>query len=278
MLPVQRMRISMRRVYVPLSRPWQLLASADMTPGRRRAILAAARDAYRGVLPERYHGYPASFRAAFENAVERELAGSQAILDVGGGRSPTIPPGDRPRGCRYVGLDISKDELERAPTGSYDAIVPGNIAVADPSLNERFDLVVSFQALEHVRGLARAFENMRMYLRPGGRLVTQLSGRFAIYALIGRITPDPITHRVQRRLFGRAPDTVFRGYYDQCYFRALERITASWSDREIVPLWIAEPYFHFSPLLRAGYLAYEEWAREDDRKNLAPYYRVIARR
>ena len=249
-----------------------------LTP-RSPSILAVARNAYRGDLPERYRDYPASFRAPFERILAAALAGGGTdILDVGSGRTPTVPPERRPAGCRYVGLDISRGELERAPAGSYDEVVAGDIVTFDPALEERFDLIVSFQALEHVEGLDRALENIRRYLRPGGRLVAQLSGTFSAYGLISRVTPRPVTHWVQRRLYGRDPDTVFRSHYDRCWHAALERMTEAWAEREIAPLWIAEPYFHFSRVLRSAYLAYEEWARRGGRNNLAPYYLVTARR
>jgi hypothetical protein len=71
---------------------------------------------------------------------------------------------------------------------------------------------------------------------------------------------------------------VFRAHYDKCYFRALERLLAPWDEADITPLWMAEPYVHFSRILRSSYILYEEWARERRMRDLAPYYLVVARR
>ncbi|MDQ3979876.1 MAG: class I SAM-dependent methyltransferase [Actinomycetota bacterium] len=246
--------------------------------GRTRGVLDAARRGYCGELPERYLDYPVSFRLPFERALAPLLAAARQVLDVGGGRTPTVVPADRPAGCWYVGLDELRSELELAPAGSYDEIVAGDITGTDRSLEERFDLIVSFQALEHVSDLERALANMFLYLRPHGKLLVQLSGRFSVYALISRITPPPLARQIQRRLYQRDPDTVFRARYDRCYFRSLERMMRSWCQAEITPLWLAMPYFRFSRLLASAYLFYEEWARESGWVNLAPYYLIEGRK
>lgn len=245
---------------------------------QRREILIAARRSYRGDLPERYWDHPASFRAPFDELVNERLRTDQLVLDVGGGRSPTVPPRARPPGSRYVGLDVSLAELERAPSGAYDELIVGDISDERPDLKERFDLVVSFQALEHVRQLERAFDNIFRYLRPGGQLVAQLSATFSVYGLLNRVTPHSVNRRLQHRLYGRPPDTVCRAHYDHCYFDALHRMMGPWSKVEVRPLWIAEPYFHFSRMFRSAYIAYEEWTRTSNRTNLAPYYLITATR
>jgi SAM-dependent methyltransferase len=239
-----------------------------------RAVAAAA---YRGERPRRYDGYPASFRLPFDAALGRVLAPGQRILDVGGGRTPTVDAALRPPGCRYVGCDIAGAELALAGAG-YDESVVVDATRFEPALVESFDVVLSFQALEHVRPLPAAIECIRRYLRPGGQLVAQLSGAFAAYSLVARVTPRRLTEWAQLRLYGRAPETVFRPSYHRCWSDALERMLEPWAEATVTPLWIAEPYFHFSPHLRGAYLAYEEWARRGGRRNLAPYYLLVATR
>lgn len=250
----------------------------NATLGAPPSIRASAAAAFRGRLPERYDGYPASFRASFDRAVGAVLRPGQRVLDVGSGRSPSLRPGARPDGCWYVGADIVADELRLAPEGSYDATLVDDITRFSPALEASFDLIISFQVLEHVKPLAPALENMRRYLRPGGALVAQLSGAFAAYSLIARVTPRPVTEWAQRRLYGRLPETVFPARYDRCWYGALCRHLEAWRSATVTPLWIAAPYFRFSRPLRAAYVAYEEWARRADRRNLAPYYVIEARR
>ncbi len=241
-------------------------------------ILAVSRAAYRGRLPERYHDYPASFRAPFDRAVAAVIGPGQRILDVGGGRRATVAPDRRPPGCSYAGLDILATELGLAPAGSYDELIVGDISRRQPELVGGFDLIVSFQMLEHVDGLDRAIANMVEYLRPGGHLVAQLSGSFASYSLIARVVPHSMARRIQSRLYGRAPETVFPAHYDRCYDSALRRMIPAGASADIVPQWIAAPYFKFSRTLQSAYIAYEEWARRGGRANLAPYYLLTVRK
>lgn len=249
----------------------------QLRPPALRNALGAAKGAYRGRVPARY-GDGVAFRSAFDAAVASVLAPQQTVLDVGSGRAPTIPPEERPPGCRYVGLDLSRTELERAPAGSYDEMIVADTVEYVPSLEEQFDLVVSFQVLEHVRPLDQAFDNLRRYLRPGGQLVAQMSGTFSVFGVLNRAIPQSVAVWLLRRFLDRDPETVFPAHYHRCYFTALERILEPWDESEVIPRFIGEPYFHFSPPLRAGFIAYEEWAVQRDRKNLASYYVVRATR
>ncbi|MCA1690686.1 MAG: class I SAM-dependent methyltransferase [Actinobacteria bacterium] len=248
-----------------------------LRPPAIRGALGAAKEAYRGRVPARY-GDGAAFRAGFDEALAKVLAPHQAVLDVGSGRTPTIPLGVRLPGCRYVGLDISHGELERAPAGSYDEMIVTDTVEYVPTLEEQFDVVVSFQVLEHVRPLDQAFDNLRRYLRPGGQLVAQMSGTFSIFGLLNRVIPQDAALWLLRRFLHRDPETVFPAHYHRCYFTALERILEPWHHAEIIPRFIGEPYLHPWPPLRAVFIAYEEWAVQRDCRNLASYYVVRATR
>ena len=147
-----------------------------------------------------------------------------------------------------------------------------------PDLEGKFDLVTGFHVLEHVRPLTGALDNLRAYLRPGGRLVAMLSGAFAAFALANRLLPDRIGKAAMKRLMGRDPETVFHAYYDGCWYGALERSLAPWSHAEIVPIFQGAEYFNFSPPLRRTYLAYENWAARGRHLNLATHYLVEASR
>src|SRR5713101_5011048 len=101
-------------------------------------------------LPERYH---TRWRDPFDALIGPALTVGVSILDVGCGRNPTIAPQERPPGCTYAALDLSSKELAKAPEGSYDAVLEGDVAERHPQLEGRFDLIVSWQVLEHVKPL-----------------------------------------------------------------------------------------------------------------------------
>src|SRR5918992_14177 len=142
------------------------------------------RRALGGELPERY--VPEFWLRPFQERVRAEVRAGQAILDVGSGRAPTLPLLERPGDIRYVGLDISAGELAAAPAGSYDEAITGDVADFEPALERRFDLALSYQVFEHVRPLPAALENIRRYLKPGGRMVAQLSGTFSVFGVANR--------------------------------------------------------------------------------------------
>jgi SAM-dependent methyltransferase len=237
--------------------------------------LQAGLNGFRGNLPPRYteEAWDLPFRAA----VSASLHPGISILDVGGGATPSLPPAERPAGCEYVGLDLSSAELARAPSGSYDRTVVGDITRHRPELRESFDLVVSWMVLEHVRPTAHALENIRSYLRPRGRMIAQFPGALSPAAIANRVLPHRLARWLLRRTQARRPETVFPAVYDQCTYSRLVALMADrWSSVEIRPLFTGAFYASFSPTLRAAYLAYEEWAYAGGRRDLAAYYLVEA--
>lgn len=237
--------------------------------------LAVARRALVCQLPERYD---CDHRDLFDRYARPLLRPGATVLDVGAGRAPTFPAGARPAGCTYVGLDLFALELEAAPPGSYDDVVATDVTTFVPSLAERFDAIISWQVLEHVRPLATAMENLRTYLRPGGQLVVHLSGALGLFGLLSRLVPARVTPALLERMFNRPRSTTFPAYYDKCWASALTEIGRSWSSFGVIPRHEGARYFAFSRHVQAAYLAYEEWAGRNGHANLASYYLVVATR
>ena len=214
----------------------------------------------------------------YDAAVREVLVPGVRVLDVGSGRTPSIAPAARPAGCHYVGLDIAEDELRRAPRGSYDETFVADITTHVPALDAAFDLIVCWQVLEHVKPLDTAVENMRRYLRPGGRLVAYLSGAFSLFGLINQVVPAAVGVWAMHRLLGRAPDTVFPAHYHHCWHGALKRAFRAWQAAEVIPHYRGAEYFRFFGPLERTYLRYEEWTRRGNHQNLATHYLLIATR
>lgn len=226
-----------------------------------------------GTLPTRYSepwGRP------FFDALRPWLVPGVAILDVGAGRSPTLPPSARPARCHYVGLDVVAGELAAAGDQAYHDTVVADIVGRVPELERRFDAVISWQVLEHVESVELALENMRAYVRPGGRMVALLSGGLGAHALLARVIPYTISTRLQHRLLGTPPEMRFPTRFDRCLPRHLKPLLSRWSEYEIVPRWKDACYFAFSPALERAYLVYENWAERSGRASLATHYVIAA--
>jgi SAM-dependent methyltransferase len=251
----------------------------SISPGRAQLLYAApeaARERARVVAGELPARYAEPWFGAFAVRAEQALRPGIAILDVGSGRTPSISPSERPGNCRYVGLDVSAAELALAPAGAYDETVQADVAAYDPALDGAFDLIVSWQALEHVKPMTSALAHMHRYLAPGGRLVAQVSGGLSAFALAGRMLPHRTTQRLMSRLLGIAPEHTFPAYYDRCRASALERILAGWSEHVLIPRYKGAGYFRFSRTLERVYLRYEDWIYERGIGELATHYLIDA--
>jgi SAM-dependent methyltransferase len=236
---------------------------------------ATVKAALRGNMPARY---AAPWRTPFLEVLASELGPALQILDVGSGAKPSLSPDMRPKGCEYVGLDLSMHELLRAPPGSYDRVIEADVTRPVAALEGQFDVALSFQVFEHVKPLSAAFANLHSVLKPGGRAIVQLSGTFSFHGIANRLVPHKLAVLLMERLLGRDSESVFPAYYDHCWSTAMVAMLRPWSNATITPLWLGANYFEFSRGLRAGYLAYEEWARRRGIDNLASHYLVIAER
>ncbi|MCA1702731.1 MAG: class I SAM-dependent methyltransferase [Actinobacteria bacterium] len=224
-------------------------------------------------LPPRYEE---PWRETFDQRFADLLRPGLTILDMGAGRSPCIPPDKRPTGCTYVGIDVSAEELNAAPAGSYDEVVCAAIEEYQPNLQDRFDLVISWQVLEHVRSLPDSLRNIRHYLRPGGLFVGQLSGRFAISSVLNAMIPRRPAVWIMEKLLARSPKTVFPAPYNSCWYSALVRLGDDWTFFTVTPRYCNAIYFNFSSLLQRAYLAYEDYLESRRVSNLAPHYLITA--
>jgi hypothetical protein len=127
-----------------------------------------------------------------------------------------------------------------------------------------------------VRPLDRALDNMHAYLRPGGRLVAQMSGTFAPFSLLGKVMPQRPKVWLLSKLLDREPAEIFPAHYDRCYASALRRMTREWREVDIIPLHRGASYLHFSKVLRALYLVYERSLACRGLDDLAAYFIVEA--
>lgn len=229
------------------------------------------------LLPARYRS---RWRDPFEEPIYARLKPGASVLDIGSGRHPAVPADRRPVDVEYVGLDLSGDELVAAGPEAYTQAVEADATVLQGELVDRFDLVISWQVLEHVRDLRQTIENVRLYLRPGGTFVALFSGSWSAFGIVNKVLPHKLGKRIVEPIMHRkeANTPVFPAYYNQCYASALERIFTPWGDADIRPLFVGATYFSFArPVMRA-YLLYENAIASRQVANLATHYLVTATR
>jgi len=247
----------------------------DERPGAV-GMLETVRAAGRRELPPRYSTH--HIVNLFDERLEPLLKPGIRILDVGSGGNPTIALRDRPDGVSYTGFDVDASELERAPEGSYDETIVAPAETPVPELENRFDLAVSWFAMEHVPDVGAAFDNLRTYLVPGGTLVAQFAGRWSAVSVANRMVPHKLARKLLWRAHRRESDSVFPAIYDRCTFRELTETLASWGTADVIPQFTVAEYVLFSRVLTSGYIAYEEAIERLGMRDLSPYYLVVASR
>ena len=220
--------------------------------------------------------YATDWRGPFEDRIRARFKRGLRVLDIGSGAQPAIPREELPPESWYVGLDISSDELEKAPADAYDATVVADAATTIPDLRDSFDLVVSWQVLEHVSSTDAVVTNARSYLKDGGSFVAMLSGGLSPFALLNRAIPHTLARRVLEGLTGREPATVFPARYDRCSYAGLQRTFTNWSELQIECYYRGAGYFRFNPLVQTVYLALEDRLEQRRSRRFATHYLIEA--
>ena len=231
----------------------------------------------RNPILERHPRYRGDWRAPFMDAIRSNLADDAIVLDIGSGRTPSVPRELRRPSNVYVGLDISRRELERAGKGAYDRLVVASITKRVPELVGTVDLAVSWQVLEHVTPMSLALQNVHDYLRPGGMFVAQFSGRWSAFAVPNRLVPYRVARAVLERLLDRDPETVFPAPYDACTSSGMRRLLTNWSSVEIIPRYRGAGYLGFFRPLQWLYLKTEDRLARSH-PDLATHYLLVARK
>jgi SAM-dependent methyltransferase len=226
-------------------------------------------------LPDRYS---IPWREPFEDPILKRMRENCTVLDIGSGRHPAIKPSDRPANVRYVGLDLSEDELAAAGEGAYTETITADATSPRPELAGQFDLVISWQVLEHVKDLEQTIRIIRSHLKPGGMFVALFSGSWSAFGVINRLLPNRIGSKIVDRTMKRTENNmpVFPAYYDRCSAGQLAPMFAPWTKAEITPLYNGAGYFRFLPVLETAYLKYEDMIERRQAANLATHYLVIA--
>jgi SAM-dependent methyltransferase len=138
-----------------------------------------------------------------ESLVDRE--GARSILEVGGGRNPTLSAqAVRARGIECAVNDIDPTELALADPAyvrlcfDMSAFLPLEVS------NRRFDLIFSRMVNEHVRDGAAYYGNIFRLLKPGGLTVHFFATLFTFPTVVNRFAPEAISARLRSLAFARS--------------------------------------------------------------------------
>lgn len=166
------------------------------------------------------------------------------IVDLGGGRDCSfarhVSPADD---LQIVAVDIS--ELELAANSTANETRVADVTKGLPFSDGEVDLLVSRTLLEHVDSVQAAADNIARVLRPGGRTLHLMPGRYALFAIVARTVRFDLAKRVLHVLHPAARGVVeFDVVYDNLHPRRVEQmfLSAGFRDVEIECTWDQTDY------------------------------------
>jgi len=145
--------------------------------------------------------------------------GAKRILEVGGGANPTFPlTFVKQHGLEYTVLDISADELGKAP-GDYVKVC-ADITSKQLDLPGRYDLIFSKMLAEHVEDGETFHRNVYRLLSANGRAFHFFPTLFAPPFVLNRLLPEQWAEKLVNILqSGREREgryAKFPAYYSWC--------------------------------------------------------------
>jgi SAM-dependent methyltransferase len=151
-----------------------------------------------------------------KNFVNSYLHEGICIYDVGGGKTPFISKRQKEElGAYIVGIDICASELQAAPPGIYDRVVPEDICLH--AGHSDGDLVICQAVLEHVRDVEAAISSISGCLKPGGTACIFVPSRNALYARLNLLLPEELKKKILFTIYPQTRQTQgFKSYYDRC--------------------------------------------------------------
>ena len=141
------------------------------------------------------------------------------ICEVGGGANPALPLDFvEKHDLEYTLLDISEEELEKAPSG-YKKL-QGDIASSSLNLDAGYDLVFSMQLAEHIKNGHDFHKNVLNLLNDNGYAFHFFPTLYAPPFVVNRILPQNLSNIIlifndpSRKKEGKRGK--FTAYYSWC--------------------------------------------------------------
>ena len=218
-------------------------------------------------------------RDFIETFAPKWLRPRQRIVDIGAGKNPFLPAERKAAlGAHVTGLDISAEELSRAPAAAYDEVICADICSAAGEGDA--DLCICQALLEHVPDVQAALVSIASFLKPGGVALVFVPSRNAVFARLNLLLPERLKRFVLFTVYPHAQrDQGFRSYYNRCTpadFREMAREAGF----EIVEqrLYFTSAYFTFFAPLHVAWRLWLLLFRQVARAQAAETFSIALRK
>ncbi|MBR0151258.1 MAG: class I SAM-dependent methyltransferase [Synergistaceae bacterium] len=162
----------------------------------------------------------------YREQVKANLRDEIVILDIGGGKHCAFAEECRKfDGVKIIALDVSSEELEYNHDADEKIVADIASGARVPLDDASADLVTSSSVLEHLHDLDSAVKEVSRILKPGGKFISELPCKFALFSVINQMLPNWLARKI---LFSIFPEVKgfqgFKAYYDRCYYPALKNL------------------------------------------------------
>jgi len=205
---------------------------------------------------------PADYRidgnSDFKNSfAPKWLKSDMRVVDIGGGKNPFIAVEKKSSLAIHVtGVDISAQQLERAPAGAYDITLCGDISKTAGSGDA--DLCICQAVLEHVQDVEAAFVAIASFLKPGGVALIFVPSRNAVFARLNLLLPEWLKRYLLFTIFPQTKrDQGFPSFYHKCTpagFRSIG-ICSGLEIQEAKYYYVSSYFSFFAPM----YVLWRAW-------------------
>ena len=186
-----------------------------------------------------------------EEMLPEALRSDLTIYDLGGGSNPYLPADLKQElNAIVVGLDISADELRKAPSGCYDRTISCDLSQFQGKQDA--DLVICQATLEHVANTSGCLRAISEVVAPGGRAYLFAPCRNALFTRLNLLLPEGMKRHLLFTLFPKKSlgHDGFEAFYDKCTPNQIEALAAAnglvVERREL--FWISSYLRVFAPL------------------------------
>lgn len=205
----------------------------------------------------------------FRKSILKAVTPTSSMLDLGAGAGIVEAMNFRGVAGTVVGVDLDP-RVRDNPFLDESAVVDG---ASLPFEDERFDIVVSDNVLEHLDAPKDVFAEVRRVLKPGGSFIAKTPNKWHYMPTIARVTPTAF-HRWVNKRRGRETEDTFPTRYRANTRSAIRRL-ASETGLHVQSIQLHEgrpEYLRFHP---APYIAGVIYERTVSRIGLLKGLRVV---
>lgn len=199
-----------------------------------------------------------------ENVISRRSI--RRVVELGGGANPSFDTDFiEQRKIEYTLLDISREELEKAPD-NYSK-VQADVCDSKFSVGQEYDLAFSRMLAEHVRDGEQFHRNVHSLLRPGGIAIHFFPTLYAPPFVANYLLPEKaaawLLHALQPGRQNSGRHGKFPAYYQWCRGPTSAQIkrfeSLGFEVESYVGSFGHRPYYQKIPVLRDMHGALAGW-------------------